>query len=367
MLKDKFKIKPLTKSQIVISLDRLTRFKSTEDKYLRVFKDILISNLIEPKYKKSQLDLMDYEKLTELAQEIFNYSLKMIKDTNCHAELVSASFQYTKLNRSRNKFGMTNSDELIVNQKLLEYEKSVFKFDKNVESLLKNKIDYNSALVLFKNETLPNNLKWLKSLANDGDSVQKRIASGFKFPIEKVVIVEGITEEILLPKFAKICGYDFDKVGIALISAGGKNQVVKLFYKLSDELKLPIFVLLDNDASDSFNEIKSKLRIGDEVHIINNGEFEDILPLNLIKRTLNKNFLDYSEIVLDDLRLNLPMTQTLTEVFKQRGLEFKKAEFAALISENILSKKDVSSEIEKIVNILSKVAMNNTKLLQAST
>ena len=35
------KIKPLTKEQILISLDRLTRFKNPEIKYLRVFKDII--------------------------------------------------------------------------------------------------------------------------------------------------------------------------------------------------------------------------------------------------------------------------------------------------------------------------------------
>lgn len=50
------KIKPLTEEQLIISIDRLTRFKDTETKYLRVFKDIITNNLIEPKYKKSELD-----------------------------------------------------------------------------------------------------------------------------------------------------------------------------------------------------------------------------------------------------------------------------------------------------------------------
>ena len=34
------------------------------------------------------------------------------------------------------------------------------------------------------------------------------------FPIEKVVIAEGITEEILLPKFSQILNFDFDENGI---------------------------------------------------------------------------------------------------------------------------------------------------------
>ena len=50
------KYKTLTQEQLLISADRLTRFKETETKYLRVFKDIIFSNLIEPKIKKIDIE-----------------------------------------------------------------------------------------------------------------------------------------------------------------------------------------------------------------------------------------------------------------------------------------------------------------------
>ena len=324
-MEEKIKIKPLTKSQIIISLDRLTRFKSTEEKYLRVFKDILVSNLIYPPFKKNQLDLMDYETLTDYVEEIFQVSFATL--------------------------GFLPSKDFSINKKLLKYEKSVFKFDKNVEKLLENEIDYKAALVLLDEES-PLNLKWLKSLSKDYDQVNTRTEFGLKFPVEKVVIVEGITEEILLPKFAKICGYDFDKAGINLISAGGKNQVVKLFYKLAETLKLPIYVLLDNDAKDNFEQIAPRLRAHDKVRVLEGGEFEDILPLNLIKRTLNKHPRLYSPVLIDELRQDFRMTEILNEILKQRGLEFKKAEFASMVAENILTQKDVSQEIEEVITEL---------------
>jgi len=259
----------------------------------------------------------------------------------------------------KSKSGIPARQQGFINQKLLEYEKSVFNFDKNVEKLLKNKIDYNKALEFWDgawdapySKTL--NLKWLKSLTQDENQVQNREKFALKFPIAKVILVEGITEEILLPKFAKLCGCDFDKMGINLISAGGKNQVVRIFYQFSEILKLPMFVLLDSDAEQNSAEIKPKLRKNDKVYIIKNGEFEDILPLNLIKRTLNKYFKNYSSscVTLDDLRKNMPMTQILGELFKENGLEFKKAEFAALIGENISDIKDVSPEIQEIISQL---------------
>lgn len=329
-MEKELKIKPLNEQQIIISLDRLTRFKYTEDKYLRVFKEIIASNLIFPKFKKKELDLLDYAELTTLAEEIINFSL--------------------------GRLGLLAQQHGFINQKLFEYEKSVFNFDKNVEKLLKNKIDYEVALKSFDKElgnwyfstNYPNNLKWLKSLAQDENQIQTREKFALKFPIEKVVLVEGITEEILLPKFAKLCGYDFDKRGINLISAGGKNQVVRIFYQLADVLKLPIFVLLDSDAQANFEEIKPKLRKNDTVYVLKNGEFEDVLPLNLIKRTLNQMLKNLSSISIADLRRNESMTKILHYVLKEKGLEFKKAEFAALVSENITN-KDISPEIQEIV------------------
>lgn len=54
------------------------------------------------------------------------------------------------------------------------------------------------------------------------DIKQERFKNSLRFPVEKVVIAEGATEETLLPEFAKRCGYDFDKEGIYVLSAGGK-------------------------------------------------------------------------------------------------------------------------------------------------
>jgi hypothetical protein len=341
------KIKPLTEQQVIISLDRLTRFKYTEDKYLRVFKEIIASNLIQPKYKKKELDLLDYTELTRLAECILNFSLYVIASRQVGSgKLIVGAKQSSP---------QTHIDK--INQKLLDYEKSVFNFDKNVEKLLKNKIYYDAALGLFGGgiaippycDDLPLNLKWLKSLAKDGNQVVNREKFGLKFPIEKIILVEGITEEILLPNFAKLCECDFDKKGIHLISAGGKNQVVKLFYQFADILKLPIFVLLDSDAKENFEEIKPKLRAHDKIYIIKNGEFEDILPLNLIKRTLNKWLKNLSSVSIMDLKKDAPMTKILHEILKTKGLEFKKAEFAALVAENISDSKDVSLEIQEII------------------
>lgn len=318
------KVKPLTKEQLTISIDRLTRFKNPEVKYLRVFGELITNNLIQPKYKKSDIEKMDSEEVKNLAELIINYSLENL--------------------------GLPKDEDYIINQRLYDYEKSVYIISENIEKFLKNKINY-EAFVTLIDENSPKNLKWLKALGSPMDIKQERFKNSLRFPVEKVVIAEGATEETLLPEFAKRCGYDFDKEGIYVLSAGGKNQVVKLYYRLVDSLKLPIFVLLDKDAKENLEEIKPKLRSIDKIHLLACGEFEDLLPLELVQRTLDYQLNNISMMEKEMLNAPEPRVKILEEVFKTRGMhEFKKVEFAQMVKKNIKTNADISDEICEIIN-----------------
>lgn len=231
----------------------------------------------------------------------------------------------------------------------MEYENKIFSLSKETQVLLENNINYDGFVSLI-DENAPLNLKWLKSLQND-ENLRKKLS--LRFPVEQVVIVEGITEETLLPVFAKKCGLDFDKEGIQIVSAGGKNQVVKLFYTFAEQLKIPIFVLLDNDAKENYEQIKLRLRSFDKIHLLSGGEFEDILPKNLIVKTLNDHFRNLNSIEDNDFE-NERMVLNLEEIFKKKGFhEFKKSEFAQLISTHIDGEADISEEIRKITEEIS--------------
>lgn len=328
------KYKLLTKEQILISIDRLTRFKNTKDKYLRVFSDIIISNLIEPKIKKSDIDKLDYTTLAKYVTEIFNASLGV--------------------NR-------TDNNNIIINNIIKDYENRLFNNNEDVQKLLDNNINYNKAVELIDDKS-PVNLKWLKELVQISNSTSINIYEELrlarqnkllKHPIEEIILVEGITEEILLPAFSKFLGYDFYQNGIQIIPAGGKNQVVKMYYKLSQELKVPIFILLDKDAEENIRQITPRLRNIDKIHLVSCGEFEDLLPKSLIIKTVNSHFKNFISIKEEDLLNETPTAKILEEFFKQKGLhEFKKAEFAKLVKENISNNDDISPEIKEIIKKL---------------
>lgn len=317
---ENFRAKPLTNEQILISIDRLTRFKPTEEKYLRVFKDIIISNLVYPKYKRQELDNMDYGQLTKLADYVFEISLG-------------------------------NAKSLYINKKLEVYENSVFKLDVNSKRLLDNNINYEEAIKLI-DESSPINLRWLKSLESSDNLNEMRQLHALRFPVKKLVICEGLTEEILLPEFAKLLGYDFDCNGVYVLSAGGKNQVVKLFYKMADLLNIPVFVLLDSDALENSHEIESKLRPIDKIYLLKSGEFEDILPVDLVEKTLIYATENISLPAVECIEKGHTV-EFLEDFFKHRGLhEFKKAEFAEMVKENLSPTAEVSEEIKSVINAI---------------
>ena len=90
-----------------------------------------------------------------------------------------------------------------------------------------------------------------------------------------------------------------------------------------------------------------------EKGILKSGEIEDILPKNLILRTLNDYFVNLNSI--DDTEFeDSRMVKNLEEIFKKKGFhEFKKSEFANLIKSHIKSKDDISAEVKMIIDELS--------------
>ncbi len=334
MIKDidttKIKFLPISQENLVLSLDRLTRFKSPEIKYYRVFTDILCRYLLYPKFSKNEIQQLDATLIKEYIETIWNTSVaKFEPEENINHKL---------------------------NNLLVKEICNTYKITPKLNELININININGVLKIAKKlksyEDLPVNLKYLIKLNEANDTAIKlREKYNLLFPVEKVVLCEGITEEILLPEFAKLCGYDFNKYGVKLLGAGGKNQVVKLYCELKDELKLPVFILLDADAKSSAEAVSTVLRSFDSIYLIQHGEFEDIFSLNLIKRTINNRYKNICESTIADFKQNEPMTKILSEFFRIHELgDFQKAEFARELSNNLKYDTDLTNEIKVIIN-----------------
>ncbi len=305
------------KNYIKISLDRLTRFKPVIERYERVVDDILHKFLISSADDK--ISNLALEEKINLSSEIFNSALNKKTD-------------------------------LSLNEIIKKDEEKIFYLTETEKKYLNSKIDFEAALDLFETDELPLNLQRLKLQKNlSSDETRKKYST--LYPVKKAVLTEGITEETLLIEFAKILGVDFKKEGIFVLGAGGKNQVARKYYKMIEEIKIPVFILLDNDADEICELIKPKLRKIDSLYKIKSGEFEDILPKNLIKNALNFHFSQNLLSNGDDFEESNHTVENLNNCYKNNGWgEFKKADFAKIVREYILSAKNppVSDELIKI-------------------
>ncbi len=69
------------------------------------------------------------------------------------------------------------------------------------------------------------------------------------FFARKLLIVEGDTEKMAFPEFAKRMGIDFDRVGSTIIEVGGKRNLID-FIELAISFEIPVGLVYDTDSSD---------------------------------------------------------------------------------------------------------------------
>lgn len=115
-------------------------------------------------------------------------------------------------------------------------------------------------------------------------------------PVKTLVLVEGETERLLLPIFAKAAGSDFQTLGIEIWPAGGKNYVPTLYQETARNLKIPIVIVLDSDADRIAAELQPLLRAGDALFQIEEGEFEDTYNEALMLKVINQMYHPYPEL-----------------------------------------------------------------------
>lgn len=86
------------------------------------------------------------------------------------------------------------------------------------------------------------------------------------FFAQGVILVEGPTEQLLVPEFAKILGHDLTDIGVSVISTNnlGFDNFVNIFKRKNEPYnKIPVAVITDADRKNSTSLAQYKTRIDD--------------------------------------------------------------------------------------------------------
>lgn len=180
-----------------------------------------------------------------------------------------------------------------------------------------------------------------------------------------ILLVEGLTEQYLLPYFALNSGLDLLARGIFIVPAGGVNKIVRKYEFWRDKIKQPIFCLFDSDASLLANNLAKRLAQTDEIHILSEGEVEDLMCLDFLVYMINEYLaedalFDQSKSVqINDFSPSEKRTTSLDKIWRERELgKFEKVKFAQFVfsrsyvqEKNFLSPgaQDLFEQINKFI------------------
>lgn len=296
------KFKPICEDRLLFYLTKLFKFKKPTQKIKKVYLDIINKYLISPKLNLDYYILNNLDETVNIVETIWNSSI----------------YEIYKVNYDYSDILIQNLNQIFI---LNEFEKKIFESKIILEPLI------------------------------------KKAGLNLNIPTtKKLILTEGITEQLLLPRFAQVYGYDFEQNNIELIQAGGKNQVAKYYLDYINYVKIPIVILLDSDAKTIYDILKPKLRKSDKIILLQNGEFEDLLLSSLIKKAINSNFKNVVQINISDIDKNISKVEALEKLYRVKCLgDFQKGEFAKLIEKNISNKTHLSKSIINILDIIKNV------------
>ncbi len=286
------KFKPISEDKLLFYTEKLFKFKKPTLKIKKVFLDIINKYLISPKLNLDYYILNNIDETVNIVETVWNSSVY---------EIYKKDYEYSNV----------LVDDLNSIFVLSDYEKKMF----GVKIILKPLLE--------------------------------KLKLEIKIPTtKKLILTEGITEQLLLPRFAQVYGYDFSKNNVQLVQAGGKNQVAKYYLDYINYVKIPIVILLDNDAKQIYDILSPKIRKTDKMILLPNGEFEDLLLSSLIKKAINSNFKNVVQIELSDIDKNISKVEALEKLYRVKCLgDFQKGEFAKLVQKSISNKTHLSKSI----------------------
>jgi len=159
--------------------------------------------------------------------------------------------------------------------------------------------------------TMIEDLKARKGVDATEEGIREQYSHAFNpminegFFADKVVIVEGPSEQYALPIYADAFGYNLDRINISVVHSDGKGQMDRLL-RVFNGFKIPTYLWFDGDKNDEDKDVRDKTLellelLGDPVEKIEDVKTKvsdryAILEYKL-EETLKDELVDYEKLV----------------------------------------------------------------------
>lgn len=180
-------------------------------------------------------------------------------------------------------------------------------------------------------------LKKRKGIEATEESIREHYSHVFNpiinegFFADKVVIVEGPSEQYSLPIYASSIGYDLDRENVSVVHSDGKGQMDRL-KRVFEGFKIPTYTWFDADKNSEEKEVIDKTRellwmLGERVDRIediktNVSDKYTVLEYNF-EETLSSELADYENLVQESIKTLGPTGKPLKHRFIANMLKKK--------------------------------------------
>ncbi len=111
---------------------------------------------------------------------------------------------------------------------------------------------------------------------------------------DAILLVEGFSDDIFVGGLSNLLGVPLISRHVRVICAHGKDRgkyKINLWSELASDAQLPIYLMLDQDASDEAEEAIDKGRlVQDRCLVLAKGDLEDYYPWEVLSQTLEEDF-----------------------------------------------------------------------------
>lgn len=174
-----------------------------------------------------------------------------------------------------------------------------------------------------------------------------------------ILLVEGATETLLMPHFARVLGKDFNRLAVLIMGTGGANQTARKYLLLRDMTNVPIYAVLDADATEQVEVITDMLRESDRVHVWQAGDIEDTFAAHVFLPQINHYVggRGGEPLIASELPPGERRTTMLNRAFRKRGLgDFDKIGFARSIVDRLTDPGEVPRDAAAVIEEIAELA-----------
>jgi len=185
------------------------------------------------------------------------------------------------------------------------------------------------------------------------------------FFADKIIIVEGESEQYVLPIIADAIGFNFDQNNISVINSGGKGSIDRLM-RIFNGFEIPIYVIFDGDKGNSDQSVKEKTLellelLGEKKDSIDKvvTEIKDNFAVFefFLETTLKNEIRDYEKLVSEARKKMGPIGKPLTNKYIAQKI-------SKVISEGKKIEEVAPNSILSIIEKVKKVKFSGSILVK---